>query len=217
MPNTNSDTREKILRAASGLLVTRGYRGTSTRDIASAVGIRQPSLFHHFESKRAIVAELLDRDLRPAAARVRYFAELPGPAAPRLYAYIIADYRALRSADYDVRGIYTSGLLDEPDFADSRARSDQFFKDLQWIVEQGVTSRELRPVRPAHAQQAIAGMFYAAIWAPRWLSGEDAASWPEESAELILRGVLRRPSAFPRVRQAAQLILASVPEEIVAA
>jgi AcrR family transcriptional regulator len=47
-------TRERILREASRLFATRGYYGSSTRDIAAAVGIQQPSLFHHFPHKQAI-------------------------------------------------------------------------------------------------------------------------------------------------------------------
>ena len=52
-------TRERILTEASRLFAERGYDGTSTRQIADAVGIRQPSLFHHFASKQAIMEELL--------------------------------------------------------------------------------------------------------------------------------------------------------------
>ena len=199
--NRWASTRENILRVTSALLVVRGYHGVSTRDIAEAVGIRQPSLFHHFASKRAILVELLDRDLEPALVRARYFAALPGPAAPRLYAYILADYRALAESPYDVRSIYTSDLLNDPEFAEYGARLSQFFGDLQLMVEQGVQHGEFRAVRPAHGQQAIAGMFYAAIWAPRWLSEADVESWPEESAEIILRGLLRRPSRFPQIRR----------------
>ena len=55
-----SSTRERILREASILFTQHGYFGTSTRDIAGAVGIRQPSLFHHFDNKAAIAEELLE-------------------------------------------------------------------------------------------------------------------------------------------------------------
>jgi AcrR family transcriptional regulator len=206
----STDTRENILRVTSQLLVTRGYGGTSTRDIAAAVGIRQPSLFHHFQSKRAIVTELLERDLEPAAARARLYAELSGPAGPRLYAYILADYRALATTTYDIRGIYTSALLDDPDFASYRARFDEFAGDLRRIIEQGIAQKEFREVRPAHAQQALAGLFYAAVWGPRWLSAEEAQTWPEDSAELILRGLLRRPSTFAQVKRDGESLLATV-------
>ena len=64
-------TRERLLRAASALFATKGYFGTSTREIAELVEIRQPSLFHHFESKAAIAQVLLDRSLTPVVPPVR--------------------------------------------------------------------------------------------------------------------------------------------------
>ena len=55
---TSIHTREQTLGVSSRLFTERGYRATSTRDIAEGVGIRQPSLFHHFSSKAEIMAEL---------------------------------------------------------------------------------------------------------------------------------------------------------------
>ncbi|MGH2596951.1 MAG: helix-turn-helix domain-containing protein [Actinomycetota bacterium] len=44
-------TRERILHEASELFARQGYHGTTTRQIADAVGVRQPALFHHFDAK----------------------------------------------------------------------------------------------------------------------------------------------------------------------
>lgn len=59
------DPQEEILQAAAELFASEGYTATSTRAIAQAVGLRQASLFHYFPRKEAILAELLDRTLRP--------------------------------------------------------------------------------------------------------------------------------------------------------
>ncbi|MCH5462799.1 TetR/AcrR family transcriptional regulator [Lactobacillus sp. LC28-10] len=52
-------THKAILDAARTLFLSRGYQGTSTRDIAKAVGITQPALYHHFADKEVIYLQVI--------------------------------------------------------------------------------------------------------------------------------------------------------------
>ena len=52
--------RTEILQSAAALIAVSGLR-TSLQDIADAAGIQAGSLYHHFESKEAILVELLRR------------------------------------------------------------------------------------------------------------------------------------------------------------
>lgn len=52
--------KDEILTQAARLFRKRGYRGTSLKTIANAVGMEAaPSLYNHISSKQAILAELL--------------------------------------------------------------------------------------------------------------------------------------------------------------
>ena len=70
-------TAERILDAAEELFAERGYAGTSLRDVATAVGIRIPSLYNHFESKEALYGAVFERDLRPVLRALSDYA-VPG-------------------------------------------------------------------------------------------------------------------------------------------
>ena len=71
-----AERRAQILREAARCFGTRGFHGTTTRDVARAVGITEAALYRYFSGKEAIYAAILDEriaapdpvvELEPAA------------------------------------------------------------------------------------------------------------------------------------------------------
>ncbi len=55
------NTREIIMQEALALFAVKGYSAVSMRDIASAVGIRASSIYHHFSGKQELFDALIQK------------------------------------------------------------------------------------------------------------------------------------------------------------
>lgn len=86
--NKSSTTAEAILACAQNLIVAGGYNGFSYADIASVVGIRKPSIHHHFPSKAELATVLVTRYREAAEDGFGKLARaIPAPL-DRLRAYV---------------------------------------------------------------------------------------------------------------------------------
>src|SRR3982751_2999385 len=54
------ERRQQIVRIAMRLFSQRGFRGTTTREIAQAAGISEAMVFRHFATKEELYAAILD-------------------------------------------------------------------------------------------------------------------------------------------------------------
>ena len=79
-----SARREQILAHAQRLFLAKGIDHVTTRDIASAVGISQPSLYAHFKSRDEIARVLSERAFDRLTDRMSKVAGASGTAQERL-------------------------------------------------------------------------------------------------------------------------------------
>ncbi len=55
-----ADRRQQILREAMRCFASNGFRGTTTREIAAAVGITEAALYRYFPSKQSLYDAIID-------------------------------------------------------------------------------------------------------------------------------------------------------------
>jgi AcrR family transcriptional regulator len=57
---SSEDRRRAILETAIKLFADKGFRGTTTRELAAAAGVSEPVLYQHFETKRDLYTAIID-------------------------------------------------------------------------------------------------------------------------------------------------------------
>ena len=87
-------TRQALLDAALDLFADKGYFGTSLRDVAAAVGVRESAIYNYFKGKDALFEALIIEDQHSKIERLSSIAE--GPIAD---GRAVLEQRAMSSLD----------------------------------------------------------------------------------------------------------------------
>jgi AcrR family transcriptional regulator len=154
--------REQILREAMHCFAERGFRGTTTRELAARVGITEAALYHYFPSKEALYGAIIDTKMAaPTLAEV-----LAEPARANddrgVFGTLARIVLERGQADPQFMRILTFTALEghelaEPFFA-VRVRSLREF--LAGYIERRIAEGAFRRVDPALAARAFLGMVF---------------------------------------------------------
>lgn len=61
---SGAERRDRILQAAVELFASRGFQGTTTREVAARAGLTEAGLYRHFPSKEALYEAIVDRKMQ---------------------------------------------------------------------------------------------------------------------------------------------------------
>ena len=199
-----SSTRGRILLAASALFAQRGYFGTSTRDIADAVQIRQPSLFHHFEAKHEIFRTLVELDLGPSIDRIQGRIAEESTWAEKLHLAIACDVREVLIQPFDARGLYQDAVLGLDEFTDEREGIALFHELVEHVISSGREAGEFVVFEPSFVQRAVNGVLFETLREQGGPGGHIRERRPLQAADFVLRALLVEQNRLDHVRAVTQ-------------
>ena len=199
-------TRERILIEASRLIATQGYHGTTTREIAGAVGISQPSLFFHFPSKSAIADELYRLDIIPAVGRLEALIVGEGRPAAKLYTMVFGELTHILRSPYDLRAHLNYEVLNDPALDAYRDYMKRFDDMTRILIRSGQEIGELAGVDAWLAPQMVSSLLARA---PMFSRASEVESLPREAATLVLHSLLADRGDLDRVRSEAAGLIAA--------
>ncbi|HEY61024.1 MAG TPA: TetR/AcrR family transcriptional regulator [Anaerolineae bacterium] len=189
--------KEKILEAAAQIISEKGYHAASMRDIAQAVHLQKPSLYHHISSKQEILFVLLNQALDMLIQRIEEI--VSKPLAPEVKLRLAME-------------TYIQSLIDKRDLAavllmehrslnpelnakhiPKRDRFEQLWRDM---IEEGVNCGVFSCRDVSLAAKAVLGMMN---WSITWVRSNGRLSPIEiadQFADLILTGLVARSESL---------------------
>jgi TetR/AcrR family transcriptional repressor of nem operon len=141
-----TERRQAILEVALVLIQRSGYNGFSYRDIADAVGIKAPSIHHHFPTKADLVSAVIADYRVNMLRRLDQIADETPDGPGRLLNYVDLFQEPLRDNLYCPGGMLSAERLALPKKVD-REVTRFFTENIKWlsgVIASGVESGELR-------------------------------------------------------------------------
>lgn len=159
------DRRELILATAAELFARKGIGATTVREIADAVGMLSGSLYHHFDSKDAIVDEVLSTYLEAIHARYNEVLASDESPAECLHALILASLQVAEDQP-NATAIYQNELhylREQARYKNVLGAASDVQKTWLQVIEAGVADGSFRDDVPPR-------VFYRLIRDAVWLS-----------------------------------------------
>lgn len=88
-----AQTRQRLLDEALTLFSQRGYAATGIRDILKAAGVTQPTLYHHFADKAALLQSLIERHYGESHQRLEEIIVEEATIVGKLLAFVTSSFQ----------------------------------------------------------------------------------------------------------------------------
>jgi len=184
-------TREQLKSAAARLFREQGFHGTSVAEIAAAAWITKSSLYHHFPSKQALLAEILTDTGSRVTPAVEAIATADLPAADRLRAAARSHVVELIHDQDKVACFVEEGRFLASEYRNAFVASrDRYEQSFRRILQDGIGSGEFRPVSVSLASLAVLGMCNSVVHWYKPTGRLDADTVAEEFADLVVKSLL---------------------------
>ena len=186
--------RADIVAAATRVFSARGYHGASMAEIADAVGMRKPSLYHHVRKKEDLLFAIHERLIDELTVEtLRATSALQDPSERLVASLRVALHFVSRHKDAVTVFLQENRVVRGPGerWRELVAKRDAYEHMVQGIIVDGIAAGRFIDIPPEIASKAVLAM---ANWGYTWfdpngpLSADDIA---DIFGRLALQGIER--------------------------
>jgi AcrR family transcriptional regulator len=161
--------RDAVLETAVRLFNRNGFHATSLSDVADALNVTKPTIYHYFASKDEIVFECLRRGVEMIREGARDVERQGGNGMERLQAHM-RSYAMVMTDDF---GMCVTRTADQDLSEGSRKRFRAMKREtdqlIRRVIQEGIDDGSIAPGDPRVFTFTLAG---ALNWIARWYDPE---------------------------------------------
>lgn len=199
----------EIYDQATRLFAERGFAGTSLQDIAEAVGLTRPALYHYVSNKDELLAKLVAEITEDSAAGMAAIAARDDLGPAEQLRQIVAG-AVRRQGEHAAR--FRLLILSEADLPEQiatvhAAGRRSVLRTLTGVIEAGVADGTFRPVDPRIAALGVLGL---SNWVAWWFSPDGRTDLDQVCvalADQAVAGLLAEPGAQDRAADVPRDVL----------
>jgi AcrR family transcriptional regulator len=177
-----SQKREAVLHMAVQFFNERGFHATSLDDVAAALNVTKPTIYHYFGTKDEILFECVQRGLESIRQAAEAVERAGGTGMERLRA-LMRDYAIIMTKDF---GMCVTRTSDHELSPESRAKFRALKREIDHItrrvVEEGMRDGSIAAGDARMTTFAVTG---ALNWIAKWYDPSGALD-PETAADAVL-------------------------------
>jgi AcrR family transcriptional regulator len=155
------DRRQQIIEAAMELFAQKGFRGTTTRDLAAHAGVNEAIIFRHFKTKEELYSAIIEH--KAGEHRKTQLEELERLADAnddeKFFQAVGSTFLQRHEADTTFLRLLLFSALEGHQLSDMFASSMADRHPIANYIQRRIDQGAFRPVNPQLAARSLFGMF----------------------------------------------------------
>jgi len=196
----SDERRAQILRAATKLFAKQGFNGTTTREIADRVGVKETILFRLFPSKRELYWAVIDDKTRALSGRQILERQLAAETDERkMFATIARDILERNTHDSTLTRLLLFSGLEEHGLSERffQIYIAEYYEVLASYIRRRIREGAYRPVDPLLSARGFLGMVFnyfliQELFGARRYQTSDVQRVSETLTDIWLNGIQKK-------------------------
>jgi AcrR family transcriptional regulator len=196
---TAEERRAQIVEVATFLFAKKGFKGTTTREIAAKAGISEAIIFRHFSKKEELYSAIVNRKCSDKDGQSLLLKALEGKKGRDVFREVATHLITEHRKDHTFMRLLTYSALEEHRLSDIflKTRGMELIGYLEAHIRDLMKDGLIRQVNPTIAARAFMGMVLhysmsQEIYGLKRFSKTPAEEVIETFVDIFFKGVERR-------------------------